>query len=221
MAALILESKPSADHASKETDAGAGPAASNPLAYHLDDMSDDGYDDDDAMDTEGPAGAGGGGGGQPFQPISAEQLRAALSAANAFGGNPFGGVTGMGPSTGSRPAPPPASSMQSPITQDQLAAALAAATGSSGSSSAAMTPGAAVPTSSAAAAAAANPFSFLNPQSSGSSAGNWDKEVAKMKEMGISDEELARKALRVMDGDIQAAIELIFSGWDGKDDSSN
>jgi len=221
LAALILESKQSvADNTSKET-GGAGPAASNPLAYHLDDMSDDDYDDDDAMDTEGPAGAGGGGAGQPFQPISAEQLRAALSAANAFGGNPFGGVTGMGPSTGSRPAPPPTSSMQSPITQDQLAAALAAATGSSGSSSAAMTPGAAVPTSSAAAAAAANPFSFLNPQSSGSSAGNWDKEVAKMKEMGISDEELARKALRVMDGDIQAAIELIFSGWDGKDDSSN
>ena len=115
---------------------------------------------------------------------------------------------------------PCTSGLQSLITQENLAAALAAATGGSGSSSAAMTPGAAVPTSSAA-AAAANPFSFLNPQSSGSSAGNWDKEVAKMKEMGISDEDLARKALRVMDGDIQAAIELIFSGWDGKDDTSN
>ena len=50
---------------------------------------------------------------------------------------------------------------------------------------------------------------------------NWESELAKMREMGISDETLAKKALTLMGGDIQAAIELIFSGWDGMDDSSN
>ncbi len=42
-----------------------------------------------------------------------------------------------------------------------------------------------------------------------------------MKEMGIQDEALARKALTVMGGDMQAAIDLIFSGWLGDDDSAN
>ena len=54
-----------------------------------------------------------------------------------------------------------------------------------------------------------------------SSVRNWDSELAKMREMGISDETLAKKALTLMGGDIQAAIELIFSGWDGMDDSTN
>ena len=39
-----------------------------------------------------------------------------------------------------------------------------------------------------------------------------------MREMGIQDESLARKALTVMGGDLQAAIDLIFSGWLGQDD---
>lgn len=45
--------------------------------------------------------------------------------------------------------------------------------------------------------------------------------IAKMKEMGIQDEGLARKALTVMNGDLQAAIDLIFSGWLGEDESAN
>ena len=36
-----------------------------------------------------------------------------------------------------------------------------------------------------------------------------------MREMGIKDESLARKALTEMGGDLQAAIDLIFSGWLG------
>ena len=45
--------------------------------------------------------------------------------------------------------------------------------------------------------------------------------IYRMKEMGIVDEGLARKALQVMGGDLQAAIDLIFSGWLGQDDSAN
>ena len=59
------------------------------------------------------------------------------------------------------------------------------------------------------------------PSSGGTSVRNWESELAKMREMGISDETLAKKALTLMGGDIQAAIELIFSGWDGMDDSTN
>lgn len=41
-------------------------------------------------------------------------------------------------------------------------------------------------------------------------------QLATMRDMGIVDEGLARQALTVMGGDIQAAIELIFSGWLGE-----
>lgn len=36
-----------------------------------------------------------------------------------------------------------------------------------------------------------------------------------MRELGITDERLSILALRVSDGDVETATELIFSGWDG------
>jgi hypothetical protein len=45
-----------------------------------------------------------------------------------------------------------------------------------------------------------------------------EQNVQLMKEMGIIDEGLARKALGVMGGDLQAAIDLILSGWLGEDE---
>jgi len=208
LAALILETKASEKDSEPSAAAAAAP---NPFAYHLDEMSDD--EDYEEMDMEPQPG----GSMQPgFQPISAEQLRAALSAATAGGAQGlFGGVTGMGPAAPAPSMPPSVSNSQSPaITQDQLAAALAAATGSGPPAS------------------SLNPFSFggaaasQQPATAAAEAGgapskSWDEEVAKMKEMGIVDEGLARKALQIMGGDLQAAIELIFSGWDGMDDSTN
>lgn len=47
------------------------------------------------------------------------------------------------------------------------------------------------------------------------------QHLATMREMGIIDEGLARRALTVMGGDLQAAIDLIFSGWLGDDDAAN
>ena len=35
------------------------------------------------------------------------------------------------------------------------------------------------------------------------------------REMGITDEGMAKRALEVMGGDVQAAIDLIYSGWEG------
>ena len=40
-----------------------------------------------------------------------------------------------------------------------------------------------------------------------------------MKELGIIDEGLALQALQIMEGDLQAAVELILSGWEGGEDS--
>lgn len=37
-----------------------------------------------------------------------------------------------------------------------------------------------------------------------------------MRELGITDERLARQALRVADGDVGVASELILSGWNGE-----
>ena len=84
---------------------------------------------------------GAAGGGRGYQPISAEQLRAALNAAT-FGGGGGGGLGGAnsGSSAGrglysggsgmGGQASTSTSTLTSPaITQDQLAAALAAATG--------------------------------------------------------------------------------------------
>ena len=44
---------------------------------------------------------------------------------------------------------------------------------------------------------------------------NYDSQLATMREMGIADEGMARRALEVMGGDVQAAIDLIYSGWEG------
>jgi len=37
-----------------------------------------------------------------------------------------------------------------------------------------------------------------------------------MRDMGIADERLSILALRVSDGDVGTAVELIFSGWTGE-----
>ena len=59
---------------------------------------------------------------------------------------------------------------------------------------------------------------------SGSGAGNapastqnFDAQLSTMRDMGIVDEGLARRALEIMGGDVQAAVDLIFSGWNGSE----
>ena len=41
----------------------------------------------------------------------------------------------------------------------------------------------------------------------------------RMKDMGIVDEGLVLQVLYIMEGVLQAAMELIFLGWDSRDDS--
>ena len=59
------------------------------------------------------------------------------------------------------------------------------------------------------------------PASGGQEGGEGDlgAKVERMKEMGIMDEGLAIQALQIMGGDLQAAVDLIFSGWEGGDEA--
>lgn len=45
--------------------------------------------------------------------------------------------------------------------------------------------------------------------------GRWQNQMQQLRDMGIQDEELMLRALQATDGDIQAALELIFAGRPG------
>ncbi|XP_053090802.1 ubiquitin-like protein 7b isoform X1 [Pangasianodon hypophthalmus] len=45
--------------------------------------------------------------------------------------------------------------------------------------------------------------------------GRWQTQMQQLRDMGIRDEELALRALQATDGDLQAALELIFAGGGG------
>ncbi|KAK3548846.1 hypothetical protein QTP70_021041 [Hemibagrus guttatus] len=45
--------------------------------------------------------------------------------------------------------------------------------------------------------------------------GRWQMQMQQLRDMGIRDEELALRALQATDGDLQAALELIFAGGGG------
>ena len=57
------------------------------------------------------------------------------------------------------------------------------------------------------------------PQPQQSVEGDMASKVERMREMGIVDEGLAIQALQIMGGDLQAAVDLIFSGWEGGEES--
>ena len=44
---------------------------------------------------------------------------------------------------------------------------------------------------------------------------NYDSQLVTMREMGITNEGTASRALEVVGKDVQAAIDLIYSGWEG------
>ena len=57
-----------------------------------------------------------------------------------------------------------------------------------------------------------------NPTSAGSGSvpSQYSEQLAQMREMGIFDERLSLMALRVSEGDVATAVELVFSGWQGE-----
>ncbi|KAM4596183.1 ubiquitin-like protein 7 [Fundulus diaphanus] len=112
-----------------------------------------------------------------------------------------------------------------PITQSELATALALA---STPDSSAVTPTTASqmdPSSGAAPMPAGTPVSndlfsqalqqALQATNMSALQGRWQSQLQQLRDMGIQDEELMLRALQATDGDIQAALELIFAGGPG------
>ncbi|XP_053405733.1 ubiquitin-like protein 7 isoform X2 [Mercenaria mercenaria] len=87
------------------------------------------------------------------------------------------------------------------ITSSQLAAALAAATGSSGQSNQSEPIGGGVISS-----------DFFQQAILAAQRDSLSSQVQQMREMGITDENVARQALQATNGDLQAALDLLFGG---------
>lgn len=204
LAAAVHEERPTKSSATAEE--GEIP---NPFAYNLDEMSDE-DDEDEDMETGAPAGGQARGARRSIgEGITADQLASALAnarstlgmaAANPGPSGSMGGMTGftIRQPTSSAAASESSRPSASGITQNQLAEALRLACGGAFGA----TPGSNTP------ATPAPPP-------------NYDSQLATMRELGIVDERLATRALQIMGGDVQAAIDLIYSGWSGEDDSAN
>ena len=164
-------------------------------------------------------------------------LMGGLSGAQASPSNP--GTSRAGPSGGwSIPTNPSSSdnsnippSTPSPrITHDALAAALAQFTSGSMSSPSTGSSNPGIPNlffspvtqptaSTNQGPTLGNPPQQTNEQPANT---NIDSQIATIREItGIDNNDLAAKALQLMGNDIQAAIDLILSGWLGQDDSAS
>lgn len=196
----------------------------NPFTYHLDEMSDGEDDDDEDMDEaeqayrrERPVERN-----SSFTAITPNQLAAAIAAAQGStsgasadaGGNGLGGAFGGMLNMGGTPSSSSASSSRptpsSPlITQDMFRNAMEQALAASGVTGI----GASSSSQERDEAPAPMDLGGSNPAEP-----DYTEQINRMKEMGIVDEALARKALKVMNGDLQNAIDLIFSGWAGEED---
>ncbi|XP_067104668.1 ubiquitin-like protein 7 isoform X2 [Osmerus mordax] len=112
-----------------------------------------------------------------------------------------------------------------PITQSELATALALASTPESSAVTPTTGSQQDPSSGGPPMPAGTPVSndlfsqalqqALQASSMSSLQGRWQNQMQQLRDMGIQDEELMLRALQATDGDIQAALELIFAGGPG------
>jgi len=205
--------------------------APTPFSFNMDEMSDD--DDDEDMETgevsrQRPGGRGSFG---ESAPITADQLASAIASAQNALGMPTPSSPGMGGMTGFTSSRPPTSAAGGASTSSSFGNfTMPSASNSSGPSRG--TGGGSNPSGgfaitqndlaqALALAGVGNMFQAPPSMASatpGSNPGpNYDSQLATMREMGITDETMARRALEVMQGDVQAAIDLIYSGWEGAD----
>ncbi|XP_024911319.1 ubiquitin-like protein 7 isoform X1 [Cynoglossus semilaevis] len=133
------------------------------------------------------------------------------------------GPSSRGPPSGIRPVSLSHSGATGPrpITQSELATALALAS-TPDSSAVTPTTTSQVDPSGAAPMSAGTPVSndlfsqalqqALQATNMSALQGRWQSQMQQLRDMGIQDEELMLRALQATDGDIQAALELIFAG---------
>jgi len=208
LSAAVHEEQQSAGRAGEAAGAGGREAGAGG-SYYLDEMSDEEMDGEEGT-GRGPQRS------RSFNAITPAQLAQALAAA-AGGGQggiqPFQGVTGMGPQQGGGAGGTP----------DQGGAQLGL--GNSGPQSSATTPSSRITTDmfqqaiQQALMGMGGQGEQGGDQQGGGEEGDLASKVDRMKEMGIVDEGLALQALQIMGGDLQAAVDLIFSGWEGGDDA--
>ncbi|CAJ1049052.1 ubiquitin-like protein 7b [Xyrichtys novacula] len=142
-------------------------------------------------------------------------------------GSPAGPSSRAGGSAGMRPVSLGHSGATGPrpITQSELATALALASTPDSSAVTPTTSSQADPSSSVAPMPAGTPVSndlfsqalqqALQASNMTALQGRWQSQMQQLRDMGIQDEELMLRALQATDGDIQAALELIFAGGPG------
>ncbi|CAG5852806.1 unnamed protein product [Menidia menidia] len=112
-----------------------------------------------------------------------------------------------------------------PITQSELATALALASTPDSSAVTPTTASQSDPSSGVAPMQAGTPVSndlfsqalqqALQATNMSTLQGRWQSQMQQLRDMGIQDEDLMLRALQATDGDIQAALELIFAGGAG------
>ena len=186
-------------------------SAISSFAYHLDDMSDvEDEDDDEDGGAMGLAEQGGVARNASFSAITPDQLAAAIMAAqNPQNAGSFASPPPPPPrqgsgSTSGHMSLPRLQSTSSSATTEPSPGPLASPNITSDMFRQAMEQAMRGANTTAASSSAPTPAQIL------------DQKVAQMKEMGCTDETVARNALNIMDGDVQAAVDLILSGWDGK-----
>ncbi|XP_041641551.1 ubiquitin-like protein 7 isoform X1 [Cheilinus undulatus] len=142
-------------------------------------------------------------------------------------GSPAGPSSRAGASAGMRPVSLGHSGATGPrpITQSELATALALASTPDSSAVTPTTASQSDPSSSVAPMPAGTPVSndlfsqalqqALQASNMSALQGRWQSQMQQLRDMGIQDEELMLRALQATDGDIQAALELIFAGGPG------
>ncbi|KAK8725243.1 hypothetical protein OTU49_010770 [Cherax quadricarinatus] len=195
--------------ASLMTNENSSPRRSHHVSYSMDALSDD--DEMDAEQSGDSAGGSRASGSMPFQPITPAQLAAALASAT---GNSNNGSNNRLPSSAPRSIPTTPSAVTTtpfntpapsagapaapgPITHEMFSNALQNALAASASR-------ASGPSSSS---------SSSGPPSASIQIPNLEESLQLMREMGIPDEDLSRQALQATNGDVQAAVNLIFAQW--------
>uniref|UniRef100_A0A3Q3KQM7 Ubiquitin-like protein 7 n=1 Tax=Mastacembelus armatus TaxID=205130 RepID=A0A3Q3KQM7_9TELE len=139
-------------------------------------------------------------------------------------GSPAGPSNRAGASAGIRPVSLSHSGATGPrpITQSELATALALASTPDSSAVTPTTASQVDPSSGVTPMPAGTPVSndlfsqalqqALQASNMSALQGRWQSQMQQLRDMGIQDEELMLRALQATDGDIQAALELIFAG---------
>ncbi|XP_042209717.1 ubiquitin-like protein 7 [Homarus americanus] len=185
------------------------PRRSHHVSYSMDALSDD--DEMDADQSEDSTSGSRASGSIPFQPITPAQLAAALASAT---GNSNNGSTNRLPTSAPRSIPTtPSAATTTPFNTPAPSAGAPAAPGPITHEMFSNALQNALAASASRASGPSSSSSSSGPPSASIQIPNLEESLQLMREMGIPDEDLSRQALQATNGDVQAAVNLIFAQW--------